>query len=131
MSKAYDLVEWSFIEKLMLKLGFRSEWENLVMDCVWTMEYSVCLNCAIGSAFHPSRGLRQGDPLSLYLFLFSSVLKLAKSDELTKGVRIGRSNITLTHLFFADDSILFSEVSLKGALAIKEIIKTYEGFQVR
>ena len=62
MHKAYDRVEWCFLKEIMLKLGFKESWVNLIMKCVSSMEYRVCINDDETKSFKPTRGLRQGDP---------------------------------------------------------------------
>jgi hypothetical protein len=69
MHKAYDRVEWNFLEKIMIKLGFDPTWVKLIMTCVKSVRYRVRVNSDESDMFTPSRGLCQGDPLSHYLFL--------------------------------------------------------------
>lgn len=68
-SKAYDRVEWSYLEEVMRKMGFDTKLIALVMKFVTTISYEVLLNRQLGEVFRPSRGLRQGDLLLPYLFL--------------------------------------------------------------
>ena len=68
MSKTYDRVEWRFLELIMRKLGFADNWVNLIMECIQFVTYSVLIHSEPTSFIRPSRGLRQGHPLSLYLF---------------------------------------------------------------
>ncbi|KAL4302002.1 hypothetical protein GQ457_10G000840 [Hibiscus cannabinus] len=130
MSKAYDRVEWVFLEGMMRRIGFHDNWISLIMKCVTTVSYSVGVNGASSAIFLPTRGLRQGDPLSPYLFLFytegfSTLLYAAQNAGLVNGATIGRERLAINHLFFADDSILFGDASIEGAANIQKVISTY------
>ena len=112
MSKAYDRVEWGYLERIMINLGFPSRWIRLVMTCVRTVTYSVVVNGSPCGHIVPTRGLRQGDPLSPYLFLlcmegFSALIKKAKNQGVIHGVSVTRAAPKVSHLLFADDSIVF------------------------
>ncbi|XP_062014561.1 uncharacterized protein LOC133731126 [Rosa rugosa] len=115
ISKAYDRVEWDFLRAVMLKLGFAEEWVNLIMKCVNSVSFSVLWKGQPVGCFKPTRGIRQGDPISPYLFLFvseglSGLLHHADSTALLNGVRVAPNAPSISHLLFADDS-LFPNVS--------------------
>lgn len=129
-SKAYDRVEWDFLEALLLKLGFHSKWVNWIMECVSTVKFAICANGESRAKVVPGRGLRQGDPLSPYLFLFvKDVLSKSIEQEVSQGhlggIRFNRHCPTLSHIFFADDALLFAKAELRECDRIKHILKTY------
>ncbi|KAA3483656.1 reverse transcriptase [Gossypium australe] len=131
MSKAYDRVEWKFLEEVMTKMGFACEWVELLKRCVSTVSYAVNINGRRGNLFLPSRGLRQGDPLSHFLFLIwseglSSLMRTAKRRGLLKGAKASRQGPAISHLLFADDCILFGEAYNKGANILKDILQDFE-----
>ncbi|GMI90334.1 hypothetical protein HRI_002702700 [Hibiscus trionum] len=130
LSKAYDRVEWSFLEGMLLKLGFAEGWVRLIMKCVRTVSYSVCMNGCNGSRFYPSRGIMQGDPLSPYLFLvcaegLSTLMNEAHTLKTIKAATIGRERLAVEHLLFADDCILFGGASVEGASNMKGLLQNF------
>ena len=131
MSKAYDRVEWSFIEKVMEKTGFHEKWIQLIMQCITTVSYSMIINGSVHGCIFPTRGLRQGDPLSPYLFLlcvdgFSSLIKDAARNQMLSGISICRGCSMVTHLFFANDSLLFCKATNQECHKLIEILGLYE-----
>ncbi|KAA3453657.1 reverse transcriptase [Gossypium australe] len=131
MSKDYDRIEWSFLEKMLRGMGFCEGWILIIMRCITSVTYTVVINGKHGEEFKPQRGLRQGDPLSPYLFLicaegFSRLIELAKKEKRLSGIRMGRGNVSVSHLFFADDSVLFGEASEEGANNMKCVVQEYE-----
>lgn len=68
MSKAYDRVEWSFLKEMMIRMRFATKWVEGVINCISSISYSVVINGSTVEGFWPSKGLRQGDPLSPFLW---------------------------------------------------------------
>ncbi len=127
MNKAYDRVEWGFLKAMMLKLGFYAKWVDIVMTCVTTVTYAVMVNGEPKGYVKPTRGLRQGDPLSPYLFLIcaeglSALLRKAERESLFRGISICRGGPRISHLFFADDSIIFCRASNNDCVALQNIL---------
>ena len=130
MSKAYDRMEWGFLEAVLLRLGFSRHWIQLVSQCVSTVRYSFLVNGKQCGNLSPTRGLRQGDPLSPYLFLlgaevFSALLEEKVRLRHLQGVRICEGAPVVSHLLFADDSLLFGKATVQECRAIQEVLDEY------
>ena len=131
MSKAYDRVEWSFLEKIMATLGFSQRWISLISMCIRSVTYSILLNGQPHGLISPHRGLRQGDPLSPYLFLLITeglhgLLKSAEMSGSLRGVSLCPAGPRISHLLFADDSLIFCRASLSDCQTIQSILQIYE-----
>ncbi|GLT31149.1 hypothetical protein SLA2020_059080 [Shorea laevis] len=130
LSKAFDRVDWDFLQRVMHVLGLPWTWVNRVMTCVRTVRYSILVNGSLTEEFTPSRGLRHGDPLSPFLFLFcaeglSSMLSNAMQTRALQGSKVCRGGPQLSHLFFADDSLLFGTATEKEALTLVTLLQQY------
>ena len=131
MNKTYDRVEWVFLEKILTKIGFLLTWVALIMQCITTVSYSILVNSEPKGLIDPSRCLRQGDPLSPYLLLFcaeglNALLRTAVTKGDIHGFSICRFRPKLTHLFFADDFLIFCRSTLEECNKIQELLAYYE-----
>jgi hypothetical protein len=131
MAKAYDRVEWRFLEATLTTMGIPTSLIQTIMKCVTTVQFSILLNGYPTSNFQPQRGLRQGDPLSPYLFILcadvlSGLISKAQQNHLIHGVKIAPRAPEITHLLFADDSLLFCRANNKEVKALNEVLQNYQ-----
>jgi len=131
ISKAWDRVEWNFLEAMMSKLGFDARWIRLVMVCVRSFSYSVVVNGKPVGNIKSTRGIRQGDPISPYLFLLcaeslSSLIQHAVNTGVFTEVPTSMRGPRLSHLFFADDSMSFYKANSVEWRHLFRILGTYE-----
>lgn len=131
MSKAYDKVEWSFIQMVFQSLGFHPIWTNWIMRCITTTSYSFLVNDTPSGRVIPQRGIRQGDPLSPYVFILCSevLLGLCRKAQLSgqlSGVKVSRGYQRINHLLFAEDTMFFCKTNEKSCSPLKIILGRYE-----
>ena len=131
MSKAYDRIEWSFLRKVLTRLGFHDILINWLMECVSSVSYSFLINGGPQGKVTPSRGLRQGDPLSPYLFILctevlSGLCNQALENGTLPGIKVARNCPPINHLLFADDTMFFGKSTAASCATLLSILRRYE-----
>ena len=117
IEKAYDSISWEFLYKVLDKMGFGRRWLSWMKWCISTASFSILINGSPAGFFQSSRGLRQGDPLSPYLFVIdiealSCLINRAVYGNYLSGIRVanGRGeDLLISHLLYADDTLIFCE----------------------
>jgi hypothetical protein len=131
MEKAYDHVDWNFLLYLLKRCGFGERWCSWIKYCISTVRFSILINGSLSDFFGSSRGVKQGDPLSPFLFVlvmeaFSRMIDAIYSRGLISGFFVGprdHGQVEVSHLLFADDTLVFcgadaSQISYLGALLV-------------
>ena len=121
IEKAYDSISWDFLYQVMNWMGFGSQWVRWIKWCISTASFSVLFNGSPTGFFPSSKGLRQGDPLSPYLFVIgmevlSCLLNRAVEGNYFAGSRIavGRGeDLVISHLLYADDTLIFCQANME------------------
>lgn len=131
IAKAYDSLEWNFIEQTLVTMGFPNKIILTIMKCIRTVTFSILINGEPIEPFQPQRGLRQGDPLSPYIYIIcaevlSRLITKAQQDGSITGISIATNAPAISHLLYADDSILFCRARPEEATTIMNILETYQ-----
>ncbi|GMJ07534.1 hypothetical protein HRI_004422600 [Hibiscus trionum] len=136
--RAYDTVSWKFLEFAQDKMGFGSLWKKWIMTCISTPVISVLVNGIPSGPFNIKRGLRQGCSLSPLLFnivgeMLSSLLNKAAVLGILESVKVGNSNLRISHIQFADDLMVFDsakEESVRNIIRIMRLFSLCSGLQL-
>ncbi|GKC52243.1 RNA-directed DNA polymerase, eukaryota, reverse transcriptase zinc-binding domain protein [Tanacetum coccineum] len=130
LQKAYDTISWSFLETILYRFGFHSRMVGWIMQCVQTAGFTICINGERHGYFKGNRGLRQGDPISSYLFtrvmeILALLLqrKIRNSDSFK--YHHGCKELKIINLCFADDFMIFCHGDIKSAGVINDAIKEF------
>nr|CAN74005.1 hypothetical protein VITISV_006236 [Vitis vinifera] len=134
LEKAYDHINWDFLLTVLQKMGFGEKWADWIRWCISTASFSVLINGPPTGFFRSTRGLRQGDPLSPYLFVLgiealSSLINKALREGFLTGCRIrgrGGNGIQVSHLLFADDTLVFCEDSQEQMTFLSWLLLWFE-----
>jgi len=131
ISKAYDRMDWDYLRAVMNKMGFNNRWIHWMSMCIESVDYSVLINGEQVGPIIPGRSLRQGDPLSPYLFIIcaeglSSRIRDAEIQGELTGTKVCRRAPPVSHLLFADDYFLFFKADEMQVNVMKNILSTYE-----
>uniref|UniRef100_A0A0V0GTN2 Putative ovule protein n=1 Tax=Solanum chacoense TaxID=4108 RepID=A0A0V0GTN2_SOLCH len=114
---------------MLQKMGFGSKWIRWIKYCIGTVKFSVLINRSPTGFFSSQRGLRQGDPLSPFLFILamegmSSLINTAKAKDWIRGFQVqnrASNNLEITHLQYADDTLVFCEAVRNHFLILRTI----------
>ena len=130
LKKAFDRMEWSFIYHVLCWFKFPKDWFDLIMSCITSANLSVLVNGERLDSFSPSRGIRQDDPLSPYLFIFymeypAALIETEKSYGNWTGIKTSREGPIFSHLFFADNLFLFAKATKTKCLTVKKVLDDF------
>lgn len=130
IKRAYDEVDRGFMLEVFRRFGFSNEWIQWVSSCIQTPRFSVLINGSPQGFFEQEKGIRQGDPLSPFLFIIMAEVLgrlIQRQRELGqwKGIKITETVEPLTHLQFVDDTFLAGVASIEEANVMKETIELY------
>jgi hypothetical protein len=129
--KAYDSVDWGFLEYMLQRFGFAGKWIDWIKACVFAGNLSVLVNGSPTSEINIQRGLKQGDPLAPFLFLlvaegFAGLMRSAVEKNLFKGFGVGRDGLVVSHLQYADDTLCLGDASMDNLWTLKAILRGFE-----
>ena len=134
VEKAYDHVNWNFLMYMLERCGFGAKWRQWMYFCISTVQYSILINGTPCGYFKSTRGIRQGDSLSSLLFVLvmealSCLMDKAVSENLLEGFAVNnhtRLDLKISHLLFADDTLIFCGATWDQLIHLKGVLMCFE-----
>ena len=130
LMKAYDSVRWDFLVAILQILGFPEQMIAWISECISTPRFSISINGELNGFFASGRGLRQGDPMSPYLFVlamevFSGLMRIMEQEsQFAYHWRCGK--IGISHLCFADDLMVFCRAERESVAAVNVVLGQFQ-----
>lgn len=130
-AKAYDSVEWDYLFDMLRLMNFPLKWVGWIRECVSTASANVLVNGSLTGEFKMERGIRQGDPLSHFLFLVAAeglnlLTKRAVARGLLKACKMGRERVEVSHIQYADDTLFMVEGNKENVEALRWLLMNFE-----
>lgn len=130
LEKAYDRLEWSFIKDTLALFNIPHFLSSVIMSCISLSSIVLLFNGGALDSFFPSRGIRQGDLLSSYIFIMCMevlgfLIKDKCDSKMWDPVKASRGGLDFSHLFFVDDLVLFAKADRKNCLSISEMLEVF------
>lgn len=130
LAKAYDRLRWSFIEGMLIEVGLPNIMVQFIMNCVTSVKTNVMWNGNRAKYFAPQRGIRQGDPMSPYIFVLCidklyHLISQAVEEDGWKPLREGRNMPMVSHLMFVDDLLLFGKADASQIRCVNRVLEEF------
>ncbi|GKC27774.1 RNA-directed DNA polymerase, eukaryota, reverse transcriptase zinc-binding domain protein [Tanacetum coccineum] len=130
IAKAYDTVDWGFLESILYNFSFPVKMIQWIMTCVSSAAFTISVNGERFGYFKGGRGLRQGDPISPYLFtlvmeVFSLIMSRNVQNNPDFKYHVGCKELKLTHFSFADDMLVLCHGDLKSVSVLKRALNEF------
>ncbi|GJU58060.1 putative RNA-directed DNA polymerase, eukaryota, reverse transcriptase zinc-binding domain protein [Tanacetum coccineum] len=128
--KAFDSFDWKFLDHTMEQMGFSHKWRKWIHGCLNSSYWSVLINGSPTKEFKIQKGLRQGDPLSPFLFIIAMEalhvsIQDAKSKGIFEGVNVGSNGINISHLQLANDALIMGTWSIDNVKNLCRILRCF------
>ncbi|KAI3517218.1 hypothetical protein L1887_16430 [Cichorium endivia] len=128
--KTFDSINWEYLDSLLWQMGYGNKWRMWIHGCLQSARASVIINGPPTAEFSMSKGVRQGDPLSPFLFILAMeglnvAMKEVCEKGLFTGIKVPHEDVSISHLFYADDALFLGEWSLENIKNLARVLRCF------